>query len=136
VSSEEVLEYGEVGHGGVHHLREAVVGELGGDEVPTPELVVAQSATLVHFLLDVPNGPVNGEGHAVPRDDGVVDHVRVSELFVHHVERLDELRESSSSPIFNFRMWVWVGGWGEEKENSWSKKLATAVIREKKRVRT
>jgi hypothetical protein len=41
MSSEEVLEYGEIGHGGVHHLGEAVVGELGGDQVPTPELVLA-----------------------------------------------------------------------------------------------
>ena len=89
--SEEVLENGEIGHGCVYHLCEPVVGELGGNDVPTPELVLAQSAAFVHFLLDVPHGPVHGEGHAVPRDDGVVDNVRVGELFVHHVERLDEL---------------------------------------------
>jgi hypothetical protein len=41
--------------------------------------------------LDVAHGPVYGEGHAVARDDGVVDHVRVGELFVHHIERLDKL---------------------------------------------
>ena len=31
MSSEEVLEYGKVGHRRVHHLCEPVVGELGGD---------------------------------------------------------------------------------------------------------
>jgi hypothetical protein len=31
ISSEEVLEYGKVGHRCVHHLCEPVVGELGGD---------------------------------------------------------------------------------------------------------
>jgi hypothetical protein len=41
MSSEEVLQNGKVGHGRVHHLREPVVGELGGDQVPTPELVFA-----------------------------------------------------------------------------------------------
>ena len=41
MSSEEVLQYGKVGHGRVHHLREPVVGELGRDQVPTPELVFA-----------------------------------------------------------------------------------------------
>jgi hypothetical protein len=41
MSSEEVLQYGKVGHRRVHHLREPVVGELGGDQVPTPELVFA-----------------------------------------------------------------------------------------------
>ena len=41
IGSEEILENGKVGHGCVHHLREPVVGELGGDQVPTPELVFA-----------------------------------------------------------------------------------------------
>jgi hypothetical protein len=41
MGAEEVLEDGKVGHGCVHHLREMVVGELGRDEVPTPELVFA-----------------------------------------------------------------------------------------------
>jgi hypothetical protein len=31
MSSEEVLQYGKVGHRRVHHLSEPVVGELGGD---------------------------------------------------------------------------------------------------------
>lgn len=91
VRAEEVLEDGKVRHGGVDHLREVVVGELGRDEVPAPELLLGQATALGHLLLDVAHGAVHGEGHAVARDDGVVDDVRVCELFVHHVERLDEL---------------------------------------------
>ena len=41
VSSEEVLQYGEIRHGCVHHLCEPVVSELGSDDVPTPELLFA-----------------------------------------------------------------------------------------------
>ena len=40
VGAQIVLEDGEVRHGRVHHLREVVVGELGRDEVPAPELVL------------------------------------------------------------------------------------------------
>jgi len=91
MGGEEVLENGKVGHGRVHHLREMVVGELGRDEVPAPELLFAQSSAPVHLLLHVAYGAVHGEGHAIARDNGVVDDVRVGELFVHHVECLDEL---------------------------------------------
>ena len=89
--AEEVLEDGKVRHGRVHHLREAVVGELGHDEVPAPELVLTQASPFVHFLLYVAHRPVRREWHAVARDDGVVDDVRICELFVHHLERLNEL---------------------------------------------
>jgi hypothetical protein len=92
VGAQEVLEDGEVRHGRVHHLREVVVGELGRDEVPAPELVLGQAPALVHLLLDVAHGAVHGEGHAVARDDRVVDDIWVRELLVHHVERLDELK--------------------------------------------
>ena len=91
MSAKEVLEDGKVRHGSVDHLREAVVGELGRDKVPAPELLLGQSPTLVHLLLDVTHGAVHGEGHAIPRDDRIVDDVRICELFVHHVERLNEL---------------------------------------------
>ena len=91
VGAKKVLEDGEVRHGRVHHLREVVVDKLGRDEVPAPELLLGQAPALVHLLLDVAHGAVHGEGHAVARDDGVVDDVRVRELLVHHVERLDEL---------------------------------------------
>jgi hypothetical protein len=85
VGSEVVLEDGKVRHGRVHHLREVVVGELGGDEVSAPELLLAPAAALVQLLLDVAHGAVHGERHAVARDDGVVDNVWVRELLVHHV---------------------------------------------------
>ena len=85
VGSEEVLEDRKVRHGRIHHLREMVVGELGGDEVAAPELVLAQTAALVQLVLDIAHGAVHGERHAVARDDGVVDDVRVRELLVHHV---------------------------------------------------
>ena len=91
VSAKEVFEDGEVRHGSVYHLREVVVGELGRDEVPAPELLLGHATTLVHLLLDVAHGAVHGEGHTIARDDRIVDDVRVGELFVHHVERLDEL---------------------------------------------
>ena len=84
VGGEVVLEDGKVRHGRVHHLREVVVGELGGDEVPAPEMLLAPAAALVQLLLDVAHGAVHGERHAVPRDDGVVDDVGVRELLVHH----------------------------------------------------
>ena len=85
VGSEEILEDRKVRHGRIHHLREMVVGELGGDEVAAPELVLAQTAALVQLVLDIAHGAVHGERHAVARDDGVVDDVRVRELLVHHV---------------------------------------------------
>ena len=91
VGAKEVLEDGKVRHGSVDHLREAVVGELGRDKVPAPELLLGQSPTLVHLLLDITHGAVHGEGHAIPRDDRIVNDVRICELFVHHVERLNEL---------------------------------------------
>ena len=85
MGSEEILEDRKVRHGRIHHLREMVVGELGGDEVAAPELVLAQTAALVQLVLDIAHGAVHGERHAVARDDGVVDDVRVRELLVHHV---------------------------------------------------
>jgi hypothetical protein len=91
VGTEEVLEDGEVRHGSVYHLREVVVGELCRDEVPAPELVLGQASAFVYLLLDVAHRTVHGEGHAIARDDGVVDDIWVCEFLVHHVERLDEL---------------------------------------------
>ena len=96
VRAKEVLEDRKVRHGRVYHLRELVVGKFGRDDVPTPELVLAQSSTLVHFLLNVSHGPVHGERHPVARDDGVVDDVRVGEFLVHHVQRFDGLVDKSS----------------------------------------
>jgi hypothetical protein len=116
VGAEEVLEDGKVRHGRVHHLREMVVDKLGRDEVPAPELLLGLAPALVHLLLDVAHGAVHGEGHAVARDDGVVDDVRVCELLVHHVERLDELmtrekgkKKNTSRRQFSFQVrcgWV------------------------------
>jgi hypothetical protein len=91
VSAKEVLEDGEVCHGSIDHLRESVVSELGRDKVPAPELLLGQAPTLVHLLLDVAHGAVHREGHAIARDDRIVDDVRVGELFVHHVECLNKL---------------------------------------------
>ena len=91
VGAKKVLEDGKVRHGSVDHLREAVVGELGRNKIPAPELLLGQTPTLVHLLLDVTHGAVHGEGHAIPRDDRIVDDVRICEFFVHHVERLNEL---------------------------------------------
>jgi len=59
--------------------------------VPAPELVFAQSSAPAHLLLHAAYGAVHGEEHVVARDNGVVDDVRVGELFVHHVGCLDEL---------------------------------------------
>ena len=91
MGSEVVLEDRKVRHGRVRHLREVIVGELGRDEVAAPEVVLASAAALVHLFLDVAHGAVHGERHAVARDDGVVDDVRVRELLVHHVQGFDGL---------------------------------------------
>jgi hypothetical protein len=91
VCGEEVLEDREIRHGRVHHLLKVVVCKLGGDEVAAPEQVVAATAALGQLFLDVAYGAVHGERHAIARDDGIVDDVWVSELFVHHVQRLDDL---------------------------------------------
>jgi hypothetical protein len=85
VGGEKVLEDGKVRYGRIHLLHEVVIGELGGDEVATPELVLAQATALVQLFLDIAHGAVHGERHAVARDDGVVDDVWVRELLVHHV---------------------------------------------------
>ena len=65
VSAKEVFEDGEVCHGSVDYLCEAVVGELGYDKVLTPELLLGQAMTLVHLLLDVTHSAVHGEGHNI-----------------------------------------------------------------------
>ncbi len=86
MSAKEVFEDGEVRHGSVDHLREVVVGELGRNKVPAPELL-----RRVHLLLDVAQGAVHRVGHTIMRDDRIVDDVWICELFVHHIERLIEL---------------------------------------------
>ena len=43
VSAKEVFEDGEVCHRSVDYLHEAVVGELGRDKVPMPELLLEQA---------------------------------------------------------------------------------------------
>jgi hypothetical protein len=105
MGAEEVLEDGKVCHGRIDHLREAVVGKLGHDEVPAPELVLLWAPALVHLLVYVANGAVHGKRHAVARDDGVVDDVWVGEFLVHHVERLDVLKwKRKRSPSVKDRM--------------------------------
>lgn len=94
MSSEKVFEDGEIGHRSVHHLYEMVIGELGSYEIAAPELIFVQTAvSLVQFLLDIAYGTVHRERHAVARNDWVVDDIGIRELFVHHVERFDDLYE-------------------------------------------
>ncbi|KAI9452406.1 non-heme dioxygenase in morphine synthesis N-terminal-domain-containing protein [Lactarius psammicola] len=54
VHGEVVLDDRKVCHGCVHHLREVAVGELGGNEVAAPELVLAHAATLTLLVYRTP----------------------------------------------------------------------------------
>lgn len=59
---------------------------LGDDDISAPCDCLSERSA-----LDFPNALVDREGHAVTGDGWVKDDIGSSELFVHAVERLDEL---------------------------------------------
>jgi len=84
---DEILQDGKVGHGSVHHRceRVVVVAEFSNDDVTSPSVLLVEVRA-----LDVANALVDGEGHSIARNGGVVDDVRVGEFLVHHVQRVDD----------------------------------------------
>ena len=89
---EIIFEDGEVRHRCIDHRRERIIAVFCNDDIAAPGYLFFKVPS-----LNVTDTFVDGELHAVPRNSGIEDDVRVGELLVHAVQGFDELIRSRSA---------------------------------------